>query len=165
MKARRGRSHGSKKEILALVDEAVHLHEQPLSLAWIDKTIELNDRILKDEESLREIRAKLMEMGRSDLAQKFLSAPSTLRDLAGFVWRNEPLVIFSTPTPEEEPVSAAQYPKNFTLKHMSGENWIELDENWYRQFGGNVMRMWMEKTRANLRQRIRAAAKRGGQNV
>jgi hypothetical protein len=138
----------SKKEIATLVDRGAHLHEQ----------------ILKDEESQREIRARLMKAGRPDLAQKFLSAPVALRDLAGVLWRGEALVTFSTPE-TEEPVSAVQYPKKFTLKRRSHENWRQVDENWYRQFGRHVLRIWTAKTQADLTQRTRAAAKRGGQNV
>jgi hypothetical protein len=120
----RARPRLSKKETAALVDEGARLHEN----------------ILDGEQAMRETRVMLMEAGRPDLAQEFLSAPVALKDLAGFLWRNQPLVIFSTPT-LQEPVSPAQYPKNFTLKRRSGENWCEMNENWYGQFGEHVLRM------------------------
>jgi hypothetical protein len=49
----------SDKEIAAVVDEYVYLHEKGLQA----------------EAHIRELREKLVEMGRPDVARKFLSAP------------------------------------------------------------------------------------------
>jgi hypothetical protein len=83
---------------------------------FLDEFATRHDRILEGEEWRREARAKLKEMGRPDLARKFLHAPMMLKDFAGFVWREEPLVAVSAPTANVRAPSAADFPeKQFLL--------------------------------------------------
>jgi len=111
------------------------------------------------------------------LIEEFLKGEDPFRNLAGYLWRNEPLLLLPWGTPtlglpvcfhpitSEESVSAVRYSKKFMLERRSGENRLEVDDDWRRQSGEHSWRMWVAKTHADLKQRIRAAAKRDGQNV
>jgi hypothetical protein len=59
--------------------------------ALIDEFVRQNMELREVEQRLRERRAEAKQGGRVDLARKFLQAPAVLRDLAGFLWRDEPL--------------------------------------------------------------------------
>ena len=66
---------------------------QPLIDEFLQRHMELREA----EQQLRELRAETKQAGRPDLARKFLEAPIALRDLAGFLWRDEPFVIVDSP--------------------------------------------------------------------
>ena len=65
--------------------------------ALIDEFVRRNMKLREAEQRLRELRAEAKEGGQPDLARKFLQAPAVLRDLAGFLWRDEPFVIVDSP--------------------------------------------------------------------
>src|SRR5205814_110868 len=90
----------------------------------VDRAAAKQAEIVKLEELQRETRRKFVQAGRPDLNRRFLSAPAFLRQLAGFLWRNELLVGFLTRSQalkpgtwrtEEESISALNYPQKFTL--------------------------------------------------
>jgi len=100
-KVRKRQACQSPNEIAGLVDEGARLHS----------------RIRKNEERLREYRTKLKQAGRLDLAQKFLVAPTELRDLAGFLWRNEAIVTFHEKHGlDANKVAPTDFPKQFVLR-------------------------------------------------
>src|SRR4030095_12103883 len=70
--------------------------ERPLP-RLVDEFVQRHTELRKGEQRLRELRAEAKQAGRPDLARKFLEAPIALRDLAGFLWRDEPLVIVDSP--------------------------------------------------------------------
>jgi Rieske Fe-S protein len=81
------------------------------------------------------------------LIEEFLKGEDPFRNLAGYLWRNEPLLLLPWGTPtlglpicfhpvtSEESVSAVRYSKKFMLERRSGENWLEVDDEWRRQSG------------------------------
>jgi hypothetical protein len=117
-KARKRQAGQSPSEIAALVDEGARLHS----------------RIRKNEECLREYRTKLKQAGRLDLVQKFLVAPTELRDLAGFLWRNEAIVTFHEKHGlDANKVASTDFPKQFALRAGTrrvgdGLTFAQLDE-------------------------------------
>jgi hypothetical protein len=99
-KARKHQVRKSPSEIAALVDEGARLDSD----------------IREGEQARRELRYKLKQAGRLDLARKFLQAPGPLRDLADLLWYNEAIVAF--PDAHGRPLSAADFPeKRFRLIH------------------------------------------------
>jgi hypothetical protein len=100
-KARKRQACQSPREIAALVDEVARL----------------DSRIRENEERLRERRTKLKKAGRLDLARKFLVAPTDLRDLAGFLWRNEAIVtVHEKHGLDAKKVAPTDFPKQFALR-------------------------------------------------
>ena len=194
---KRDRTPANKENIAAFVGEAVAREKDLLKLeeslredcreifqgrpetrvvvgSIVDRAAAKQAEIVKLEELQRETRRKFIQAGRPDLNRRFLSAPAFLRQLAGFLWRNEPLVGFLTRsqalkpgtwrTEEEESISALNYPKQFTLVRRSCENWCEVKEDWYRGFGRHLLQMWAVKKEADVTRRIKTAGKRR-QNV
>jgi hypothetical protein len=191
---KRDRTPTNTEDIAALVGEAVAREKDLLKLeeslredcreifqgrpetcvvagSIVDRATAKQAEIVKLEELQRETRRKFIRVGRPDLNRRFLSAPAFLRQLAGVLWRNEPLVGFLTrsqalkpgtwTTEEEESISALKYPKKFTLTRRSCENWLQVNED---RYGRHLLQMWAVKKEADVTQRTRARAKRA-QNV
>ena len=194
---KRDRTPANKEDIAALVGEAVAREKDLLRLeeslregcremfqarrpetcvvagSIVDRAAAKQAEIVKLEELQRETRRKFVQAGRPDLNRRFLSAPAFLRQLAGVLRRNEPLVGFLTRLQalkpgtwrtEEESISALNYPQKFTLTRRSCENWCEIKEDWYREFGRHLLQMWAVKKEADVTERIKKAGKRR-QNV
>jgi len=170
---KRDRTPANKENIAVLVGEAVAREKDLLRLeelvredcrelfkgqpetcilagSIVDRAAAKQAEIVKLEELQRETRRKFVQAGHPDLNRRFLSAPSFLRQLAGALWRNEPLVGFlrrsqalkpETWRKEEESISALHYPKQFKLERRSCENWCEIKEEWYREFGCQLLEM------------------------
>jgi hypothetical protein len=194
---KRDRTRTNKEDIAVLVGEAEAREEDLLKLEEprredcreifqerpgtrvlvsgpiVDRAAAKEAEIVKLEELQRETRRKFIQAGRPDLNRRFLSAPLVLRQLAGCLWRNEPLVGFLTRSQalkpgtwrtQEESISALNYPKQFTLTRRSCENWCEVKEDWYREFSRHLLQMWAVKKEADVTRRIKTAGKRR-QNV
>jgi hypothetical protein len=150
------------------------LETSVLSGSIVERAAAKHAEIVKLEALQRETRRKFNQAGRLDLDRRFLSAPAWLRLLAGYLFRNERLVGFLPRSQalrpgtwrkeEQESISALNYPEEFTLRRRSCENWLQVNEDWHRGFGRDLLQMWAVKKEADVTQRSRARAKRA-QNV
>jgi len=165
MKARkRDRTLGNKWDITALVAEAEAREKDLLKLEEslkedcreilqgrpetcvlagpiVERAAAKQAEIAKLEELQRETRRKFIQAGRPDLTRRFLSAPALLRELAGCLFRNEPLHSFLPRSQalkagtwrkeEQQSISALNYPEEFTLRRRSCENWLQVSEDLY----------------------------------
>src|SRR6266480_310522 len=83
-----------------------------------------------DQSRIPEIRAELKRVGRLALARKFggwlpparryLKAPKELNEIAGFLWRNEPIIIFERNSDAQSNAkpAATKYLEQFTLEYL-----------------------------------------------
>ena len=191
---KRDRTPANKEDIAALVGEAVAREQDLLKLeeslredcreifqgrpetcvvagsiagSIVDRAAAKQAEIVKLEELQRETRRKFIQAGRPDLNRRFLSAPAFLRQLAGVLWRNEPLVGFLTRSQalkpgtwrkeEQESISGLNYPKKFTLTRSSCENWLQVNED---SCGRHLLQMWAVKKEVDVTRRIKRAGKR-----
>jgi len=165
---KRDRTPANKENIAALVGEAVASETALLKLeeslkedcreifqgrpetcvvagsiagSIVDRAAAKQAEIVKLEELQRETRRKFIQAGRPDLTRRFLSAPALLRELAGCLFRNEPLHSFLPRSQalkagtwrkeEQQSISALNYPEEFTLRRRSCENWLQVSEDLY----------------------------------
>ena len=140
--------------------------------ALVDKGGRLDSEVRKHEVTLSEVRKKLKQAGRLDLARKYLEAPTALRDVAGLLWRNEALVAFQEKDDSDEKskaVSAADFPeKQFTLTRSDSSPWEKFTVK--RSDGKSatmtlpaievLVEMRLAKFCANIAERLNARARR-----
>jgi hypothetical protein len=135
-----------------------------ITQAFVDESVRLADRIREDQRRMAEIRDRLKEAGRPDLARKFLQTPMELDDLAGFLWRSEALVVFGRNTEEQDrnakpPVT--EYQKRLTLEYSkrSEENPAPRSPSLHHadleRFAESVTSMFLAKIMSELRARYR----------
>jgi hypothetical protein len=135
----------------------------------LDKGARLHEKVVECEQEFRVLRSELLASGRADLAPAFLVTPIHLRDLAGFFFRGEPLVSFST---KAVPIAVSRdFPAKFTLEHREGEAGLlwrseggqvrratetRLNERFWEQITELLSKGLMAKLRLNRRERFNA---------
>jgi hypothetical protein len=142
--------------------------------ALIDEFVRRNMKLREAEQRLREIRAELKQGGRVDLARKFLQAPAVLRDLAGFLWRDEPFVIVDSPaimfagalspmvTARQLPSDAQSYSERFSLEYS--EERTRVDRRPPITLTNDLFTMHLNKLQHDVRERLIKADKAGRLN-
>ena len=61
--------------------------------AFVDRWLQLVNRIHEKEEKMTACRREFITAGRMDIARKMLYTPWELKELAGFLWYGQPIVI------------------------------------------------------------------------
>jgi hypothetical protein len=125
-----------------------------------------------DQSGIAEIRAGLKRVGRSALARKFggwlppahryLKAPKELVEIAGFLWRNEPMIIFernSDAQPNAKP-TVTKYLERFTLKYSELPRTRFITNDLARQVAA-IAKMYLAKIQSDVRDRWRKAINSG----
>jgi hypothetical protein len=137
----------------------------------VDRGGELQAEVAQDEEVLRAIRAKLVELGRTDLAREVLAAPVALRDFAGFVWGSQAIVTFgkknNRATGNMSPAASTNFPKQFKLERLEGRRsgGVQQTQDFLKRFGDPLLKMALAKWQSNFIERVRAQQKAGKMNL
>ena len=127
--------------------------QNPSELAAVVELFRLYPRIRKNEERSRELRIKLKQAGRLDLAQKFLVAPTTLRDLAGVLWRNEPIASFHEKHGlDANEIAPTDFPKQFTLTRAACRDSLTFarPDELVAAAGAKVLSNFIQRTKGQI---------------
>jgi len=144
----------NKRQLAAVVDRAGHRQDE------ID--------LIVDE--ARELRAKLLSLGRCDLARRFVTTPTYLRDFADYLWFNKAWVSFEKrdpPQPQQRIVSTAQFKEKFTMTRQDGGPsnsevpGHERRKSALARHSEAIWMMWLAKKNSDVQDRIRKAKKAG----
>ena len=136
----------------------------------VDRGGQLQAEVEQGEEAQRAIRAKLVEVGRPDLARKLVAAPIALKDFAGFVWGNQAIVTFRKKNdPATGNISSAattNYPKQFQLERIEGRRpgRVPQAQDFLNRFGDPLLQMALAKLQSNFIERLRAQRRAGRVN-
>ena len=117
-----------------------------------------------DQSEIAEIRAGLKRVGRSALARievggwswpplprSYLKAPKELVEIAGYLWRNEPMIIFerkSDAQPNAKP-AATKYLEQFTLKYSHLGRTRSLPNDLSSRFD-TILKMYLAKNQSDV---------------
>lgn len=145
-----------KARIAALLRRA---HKKAGELAaLVDQEARLERKIREGHRRLREVRAEFKEAGQIDLARKFLRAPIVLKDLAGVLWFNQPLVPFLESDDSDakaKTISPADFPERFELERSEGKP-IELHPaDFHKEVAIPMLKMTLAKFKSNVAERLR----------
>src|SRR5207248_2542795 len=129
---------------------------------------------IRDPSEIPKIRAEFKRAGRSALARievggwswpplprSYLKAPKELVEIAGYLWRNEPMIIFerkSDAQPNAKP-AATKYLEQFTLKYSHLGRTRSLPNDLSSRFD-TILKMYLAKNQSDVRDRWRKAIKR-----
>jgi len=125
--------------------------------ALVDEGGRLDRKIREDQRRKREIRAELKKAGRLDLARKFLEAPTELKDLAGILWFNEPLVTFKRKDSDAKTnaVSPTDFPKRFELERTEGKPLTLHTIDFHEEIAMPMLKMALAKIESKIAERVR----------
>jgi hypothetical protein len=137
----------------------------------VDRGGQLQAEVEQGETARRAIRAKLVEVGRADLARKLVAAPVALRDFAGFVWGSEAIVTFgkknNSATGNMSPAATTNFPKQFKLERLEGRQsgGVQQTQDFLNRFGDPLLKMALAKWQSNFIERVRGQQKAGKMNL